>query len=344
MPNFPISAPVTLKRSGAASFKDAAGKTFTLQLNDLPIAATNAKISDLIEASANISNAGLSKTLIGDTSTIPEADILALDDAESSVTARAVFTFENAALKQRAYSIPAPDMSIFDASGESVLAPGLNALVLAFVTAVTDVLNAGGDTYAYIGGVRDDVPYAEDTPLWEAVGLAQDDATKALEDSASALTIANLANTTAAAALAEASRKWQDQFAFYGDEMRYNAGTPLSSVQSTFPYNWITFTSTNLANPIMTLNLRPGTWTFKILTFKRNDAANLTLNLNGFTILNKLNLYSLAANLAYVHTLTGITVGVHAQNELWFLADGHTNPSSSYVMVIMKVWGWRTGA
>lgn len=181
------------------------------------------------------------------------------------------------------------------------------------------------------------------------------DLSDVLEDVVDASNLASAANTTAsnamsAAAAADAvadealARATWDSFAFYGDELRYTVGTPASSVQPTFPYCWITFTTTNLASARFDVQMRPGTWTIKILTLKRNDCARLTVSLDGNVILNQLDLYSVAANLGYVHTLTGVVAGTDPVKDLVFLADGHNGASGSFVMSINKVWGYRTGA
>lgn len=139
------------------------------------------------------------------------------------------------------------------------------------------------------------------------------------------------------------SNQGSDTFAFFGDELVYTAGTPIFAISSTLPYNFITFTSTNLANCKTTLFLRKGTWTFKFLTIKRNDMARLSVALDGFTIVAALELYAAVADLKFIHTLTGVIVGDTERKVIDFQADGHHASSSSYVMLINKVWGYRTG-
>jgi len=340
MPNFPVSAPITVKNDALMTLKDAAGKTIDVIYADLPIEATNAQIDALIAAACDITNAGLHKTSIAESKAIPEADIVALDDAESSVTAQALFNFQNVDLVQVTFIVPAPDLSIFDVTGELVLPPASNALVQAYVDAALDVLNAGTGTFAYVSGVRDDVSYNDYAPELEGIAKAQDDANKALLDAQSALTMANIANETAQEALIRAT--W-DSFAFGGDELRPVVGSILLSIQATFPYNWIAFTTTNLASMRFDTQMREGTWTLKILTMKRNDACDLTVSIDGVVVLNQLNLYAAAADNDYLHTITGIEVGSDPVKDIVFLADGNTSPSSGFVMVITKVWGYRTG-
>lgn len=167
------------------------------------------------------------------------------------------------------------------------------------------------------------------------------DLSDVLGDVTAAAAAAAAAQTTANEAL---TRSTWDSFAFYGDELRYTVGTPIRAVSASVPYNWLTYTTTNLASARFDVQMRPGTWTLKLLTHKRPDAANLTVSLDGVVILNQLNLYAAANDFLYLHTITGVVAGTDPIKDIVFLADGHTNPSSSYIMVVTKFWGYRTGA
>ena len=166
------------------------------------------------------------------------------------------------------------------------------------------------------------------------------DLSDVIADTANALSVASDAQIAAELALSRAT--W-DSFAFFGDELRYTVGSPIRAVASTVPYNWLTYTATDLASARFDVQMRPGTWTLNILTHKRPDAANLSVSIDGNVVLNALNLYAAANNFVYLHTITGIEVGDDPVKDIVFLADGHTSPSSSYIMVVTKCWGYRTG-
>jgi len=162
-----------------------------------------------------------------------------------------------------------------------------------------------------------------------------------ITDTSAAAAAAAAAQTTANLALNQST--W-DSFSFFGDELRYTVGTPIRAIAATVPYNWLTYTTTNLASARFDVQMRPGTWTLNILTHKRPDAANLSVTIDGNLVLNALNLYAAANNFTYLHTITGLTIGTDPIKDIVFLADGHTSPSSSYIMCITKCWGYRTGA
>lgn len=157
MPNFPASAAVVETKRASISWKDAAGKTANTGLDDLPLAATEAQIEAWIGANGDMSNAGIAKHVIAVQNEIAQGNIQAWDEAESSVTARANFTFQDDNLIIRTFTVPAPDLSIFDSTGLSVLPT--NALVSGYVNAALAVLNAGdpAGTFQFIRGVRSDV-------------------------------------------------------------------------------------------------------------------------------------------------------------------------------------------
>lgn len=157
MPNFPAAAPVKETKRASISWKDAAGKSASIGLDDLPVDASTANIQAWIGSMGDMSNAGIAKHVVSEQNQIAEGRIQAYDEAESSVTARVNFTFQDDDLETRTFTVPAPDLSIFDSTGLVVIPT--NALVSGYVTAALAVINAGTPvgTYQFIRGVRSDV-------------------------------------------------------------------------------------------------------------------------------------------------------------------------------------------
>lgn len=336
MPNFPALAPITVTKKANARFKDASGKELDFPLERLPIAATQLQIDTLISAMADMSNAGLMSSYVAETTAIPEGDVTALDDAESSITARAVLTFQNITLVTRSFSIPAPDLSLFDASGENVLTPGENALVSAYVDAVLDVLNAGGETFAYIGGVRDDVPYAETTPLFEAISKAQDDATKALEDAASALALAN----SAIEDIEDLDTSKHGRFSVFYDEAVLVTGTRTFSRIAGMDYNY-GVSAGGAINNEMKISFDADISTggiFHFQTLTNNACGIATVSIDG-TVIGTIDLYS-AVQVLNVDKTIAIDLGDFSQGRHTISIKGATkNPSTAtYWIVITKIW------
>lgn len=336
MPNFPALAPITVTKKANARFKDVAGKELDFPLERLPIAATQLQIDTWIAAMSDMSNAGLMSTYVAETTAIPEGDVTALDDAESSITARAVMTFQNATLVTRSFSIPAPDLSIFDMSGESVLPPGSNALVQSYVDAVLDVLNAGGDTFAYIGGIRDDVPYAETTPLFEAISKAQDDATKALEDAASALALAN--NAIEEIDLLDTSKP--GRFVMFWDEATVVTGTRTMTRIAGLDYGFGVSSGGAINNESEMSFLgdisNGGIFHFHVVT--NNASGIMTVSIDGVQI-GTIDLYSAVQTLNVDKTLA-VDVGDFTPGKHTLSIKGATKnaATSTYWIVLTKVW------
>jgi hypothetical protein len=157
MPNFPAAAAVKETKRASIAFKDSAGKVTNVGLDDLPIDATTVNIQAWIGSMGDMSNAGISKHVVAEQNQIAEGNIQAYDEAESSVTARANFTFQDDLLETRTFTVPAPDLSIFDSTGLAV--NPANTLVSGYINAALAVLNAGtvAGTYQFIRGVRSDV-------------------------------------------------------------------------------------------------------------------------------------------------------------------------------------------
>jgi len=190
--------------------------------------------------------------------------------------------------------------------------------------------------------VLTDLIVATNTIATDAAATAA--AAAAAADTAQAAADAAQADATAALSAVSAIDTSLERFAVYGDEFLYLSGTPAQAVAATYPYNYFTFTSTLNAQPYINLHLRPGTWTFHILTAKRPDASKLTVTLNAVGLVTNFDLYAAVAVPTYVHVITGITVSAASVHEILLLAAAKNASSSSHVLVVNKVWGERTGA
>lgn len=336
MPNFPALAPITVTKKAIATFKDASGQVLDFPLESLPIEATQLQIDTWISAMSDMSNAGLMRSSVAEITAIPEADVTALDDAESSITARAVLTFQNESFVTRTFSIPAPDLSLFDPSGENVLSPGESALVDAYVDAALAVLNAGGNTFSYYGGVRDDVPYAETTPLFEAIGKAQDDATKALEDSASALAMANEAIDDI-----EVLQNFKSgRITLFWDEAQLVTGTRTISRVAGMDYGF-GVSAAGLINNEMEMSFNAdisngGIFHFHVVT--NNASGIMTVSIDG-TVIGTIDLYTAVQALNVDKTLA-VDAGDFApgRHTLSIKGASKNGATSTYFLVITKVW------
>jgi len=183
--------------------------------------------------------------------------------------------------------------------------------------------------------------------LLKVVGFPGAGLAETMFDSSDIITASAAAAAAAAAAQATANlsleRATQDTFMVFGDEFVYTVGTPTNGLADTIPYQVSTFTTTNLAAAKTYVQMRAGTWTVSFWTAKRPDAANLTMKIDGVSVVTQLNLYQASANYLYKHTVTGVVVGNDPVKDITIQADGRTNPSSSFVMAVQKIWGYRTG-
>lgn len=136
-----------------------------------------------------------------------------------------------------------------------------------------------------------------------------------------------------------------DYFVAFGDQFTWLAGTKLVSITDLAPYNLFVGSTTNNARATFGVPLRAGTWTFWVMTARRADAANLLLKIDGASAIAGHNLYKAAPpDYLYITSVAGVTVLNKPIIDIEVWADGHTNPSSGYVMTLTKVWGIRTGA
>lgn len=147
-----LNSPIIETLKFNMNFIDVGGAPGSMGLDGIPVAATNGQIYDLIGAIANMSNAGEWSDNISRHREIPKARATALDEAYASVSDRAVFVFQNAALTEKTIRIPAPDLSIFSDDGVTVDAE--NSLVIDLLADALVVLNTGGGTYAFARGYR----------------------------------------------------------------------------------------------------------------------------------------------------------------------------------------------
>ena len=123
-------------------------------INNYPAAATSGQLDTVRLTVGAISNAGIEADVRSTELRASRAAITAFDEAESSVTTKAIFIFQNALMQTRRTEVPAPDASIFNSDGKTVNLA--NAAVLAYTNAVIAVLNAGSPagTFAVLRGTK----------------------------------------------------------------------------------------------------------------------------------------------------------------------------------------------
>lgn len=147
----PVLAGGLGSKYAATSFVDARGKKATVRADNLPGTATPAQITAYQTAMGNLSNAGIFKEVSGGSTDLAIPAATAFDEAESSVTTGANFTFQNTTtLQTRSFRVPAIDMDAVDPSGNFVEAARdatglvvLNAQVDAMIAACLAMLGAG---------------------------------------------------------------------------------------------------------------------------------------------------------------------------------------------------------
>lgn len=156
MPNFDSGATINQSKVASIQLIDASGDKSTAALNDIDIAATQTQIDAYFDALSEMSNAGVISNTSALTREVSIPSVIAFDEALSSVTNTANFTFQDEALNVRSLVVPAPDLSIFQGDGVNV--DLTNTLVVAFVDAAKAVLNAGtpAGTYEIVRGTRGD--------------------------------------------------------------------------------------------------------------------------------------------------------------------------------------------
>lgn len=166
----------------------------------------------------------------------------------------------------------------------------------------------------------------------EAAGIAID----ALNDAAAAQDTADDALAAAGAAAASPT------FGVMMDEAVWNV-TPTRLVNSQYPYNYGVFTTAPAA-ATKKFSAQAGTWNIHILTYKGNNAGQLTLDIDGTTILTNLELYVASPAFApYNHNLTSITITGSGWHTLQISCSSKHASSSAYVLLVFKIWGERTG-
>lgn len=171
---------------------------------------------------------------------------------------------------------------------------------------------------------------------------AADTAVEALNDAADAQTAADAAQADADAALAAAGGAVAPTFGVMMDEAVWNV-TPTRLVSATYPYNYGVFTTAPAA-ATKKFTAQSGTWNIHILTYKGSNAGQLTIDIDGTTILTNLELYVASpAFTAYNHNLTSITITGSGWHTLQISCSSKHGSSSAHGLLVFKVWGERTG-
>lgn len=159
MPGFPVAATELPENSASINVVDVAGDDSDIQISGFDSSVTQAQIDTWTDTVTNITNAGMRSRNTKRGERIADTQVVAFDEALSTVTNGATFVFENASLVQKSFTIPAADFSIFESDGETVIRPGgASAIVTALVTATLAILNAGtpAGTFAFARGYRSD--------------------------------------------------------------------------------------------------------------------------------------------------------------------------------------------
>ena len=162
MPTFPDPLDVTRKTGTAYTIqlRDHRGKARSTRLQPAT-AATNTELDALRDAIGNVSNAALVATNLeayDEIVNLANPNVVAYDEGYSSVDHVMVLVFQNDDGDVQTIEVAAPDLSCFDADGETVVLTGTGNNVPALITAATNALNSDGaggyaaDSYAYARG------------------------------------------------------------------------------------------------------------------------------------------------------------------------------------------------
>lgn len=162
-------------------------------------------------------------------------------------------------------------------------------------------------------------------------------------DASEALETANEAQSSAEAALLQLNQLNFTTTAFYGDEMWYSVGTPSRLVTAQYPYNWVTFTTTQHALCHFVNLMDAGTWEINIMTAKANNFGKLSVTIDGDLIINDLDLYSASTIIPFIHTQIDVVLTGDKVREWTFFTDDKHGSSAAYAMIIVKVWARKTG-
>jgi len=137
-------------KNASTSLVDSSGETTTVSADRLPGAVTEAQVTAYQTALGNLSNAGIFKQTYSGSTEKPKANVTAYDEAESSVTKGANFTFQNAtSLAIRIFRVPAIDADAINEAGTHAetakdgAGDYINSQIGAFIDAVLVMLGAG---------------------------------------------------------------------------------------------------------------------------------------------------------------------------------------------------------
>jgi hypothetical protein len=185
---------------------------------------------------------------------------------------------------------------------------------------------------------------AEATAATAAALVANGLAVAAGIDAATAQTRADDAYTLAGVALDAAQRAYPESVRCFGDEFNIIVGTPSFTLNTGVPYNWTVSTSVNNADWRLGLNLRAGTWTFKLMTIINSGGARASISVGSHVLADPEEMYSAVQNLQKIFTYPSVTISGSDRYEVRFLVNGHHASSSGYGFAVTKFWGYRTGA
>lgn len=131
-------------KNGNMSLVDSSGKVATVTMNRLGGSVTEAQVTALQNAIGDLSNAGEFKRTYSGSTEKAKTAVTAYDEAESSVTTGANFTFQNTTtLATRIFRVPAIDADAIGETGEFVESGADNAQVQALIDAALVVLGSG---------------------------------------------------------------------------------------------------------------------------------------------------------------------------------------------------------
>lgn len=122
---------------------------------------TDGQITGLKTNIGRMSNAVPIKTTRSVINAVKITDQNPYDESYSSVSTKLVLQFQNDLLDTREVSIPAPDEQLFGTDGVTAIAPDASAtagtaaeILGTGINTILAVINAGGGTWAYLGGYR----------------------------------------------------------------------------------------------------------------------------------------------------------------------------------------------
>lgn len=155
MPGFPVSAVQRIKRAITVTLVDTTGEKGSTSISGYSGDVTDPQEAAFRNAIADASNAGLIASTASQKTQIVVTDAEAYDEAQSSVTTKGVFVFQNQDFQQVSVSVPAPDDSMLAADGQTI--DPANAQAIAVIDAALDILNTPvgvgpAGTYAFVRG------------------------------------------------------------------------------------------------------------------------------------------------------------------------------------------------